>query len=351
VSVPVHQVQDTIRARKRHLIMLRTPLCDLLGIDVPIMQASLGPWPAVELVAAVSNAGGLGTIGAVLQSAAQIRQQIARVRELVGGRAFAVNHSLRPLDAEAFAATLAARPAVVSLAHGNPGEFVLRAHDAGARFIHMVNTVRQAREAAARGVDAIIAQGTEAGGFSGTVSTLTLVPQVVDAVSPIPVIAAGGIADGRGLAAALVLGAQGINIGTRFLASAEAGVSDDWKQAIVRAESEDTTKVEFAPDVFPPGPPGGYEGLPRVLPTAYVTEWNARREDAKRHAQRLRGELREALAEGRAHELIPFTGQTAGMIRTVLPAARIIQEIMEETERVLAAAASSTANPRPRLPR
>src|SRR5262249_48174525 len=137
---------------------------------------------------------------------------------------------------EAFALTVEARPAVISLALGDPGALVKRAQGAGIKVVHQVHTVRQAREAAERGVDAIIAQGSEAGGFGGTVAALALVPQVVDAVSPIPVVAAGGIADGRGLAAALLLGAQGVNIGTRFLASAEAPIGEAWKQALLAAE-------------------------------------------------------------------------------------------------------------------
>jgi enoyl-[acyl-carrier protein] reductase II len=187
--------------------MLHTPLCDLLGIEYPIIQASLGPWTSVELVAAVSNAGGLGSLGTALRSAEEIKKQIARTRELTE-RPFVVNHTLRPLNEEAFAVTLEARPPIISFALGDPGNLVKRAHDVGILFIQQVSTVQQAREAAERGVDVIIAQGGEAGGFGGTVGAITLIPQVVDAVSPLPVVAAGGIADGRGLAAALLLGAH-----------------------------------------------------------------------------------------------------------------------------------------------
>jgi enoyl-[acyl-carrier protein] reductase II len=125
---------------------------------------------------------------------------------------------------------------VVSLALGAPGDLVDRAHAAGCLFVEQVTTVTQAREAAEAGVDVIVAQGGEGGGFSGSIGTLALVPQVVDAVAPIPVVAAGGITDGRGLAAAIALGAQGVNIGTRFLASVESRIPGGWKQAIVAAE-------------------------------------------------------------------------------------------------------------------
>lgn len=316
--------------------MLRTPLCDLLGIESPIIQGPFGPWSSVELVVAVSNAGGLGSLGTALLSPEQNREQIARTRELTD-KPFAVNHTLRPFNEELFATTLQARPPVISFAHGDPGEFVKRAHDAGSVFMHMVNTVQQARQAAKRGADIIIAQGSESAGFSGNVSTLALVPQVVDAVSPVPVVAAGGIADGRGLAAALVLGAQGINIGTRFLACVEATtISDVWKRTIVNAESQDTVKVEFAEYVFPPvNRPGGYKTEPRVLRTPFVEEWNQHPEAAQREAKRLSDEILSAIKQGRAHELVPFTGETAGLIHDILPAADIVRRIVAEAQEVL----------------
>jgi nitronate monooxygenase/enoyl-[acyl-carrier protein] reductase II len=203
--------------------MLRTPVCDLLDMEVPIVQAAIWPATSPELVAAVSEAGGLGSIGAVFESAESVRSQIARVRELTP-RPFAVNHVVPLLDEAAFRATLDAEPEVISFALGNPGDLVERAHAAGAKVIHQVHTVGQAREAAELGVDAIFAQGAEAGGqgMALGVGAMALLPQVADAVDPIPVLAAGGVADGRGLAAALVLGAQGANVGTRFIASEEA---------------------------------------------------------------------------------------------------------------------------------
>jgi enoyl-[acyl-carrier protein] reductase II len=189
--------------------------------------------------------------------------------------------------------------------------------------------VAQAEQAAVYGVDVIIAQGSEAGGFGGVVSALALVPQVVDAVSPVPVAAAGGIADGRGLAAALVLGAQGINIGTRFLASEEARISEDWKRALVSAASEDAVKVEFADSAFPPAGAGGFGTKPRVLRTGWVERWNADPDGAAAVREQLQGELMEAVGAGRAHELVPFTGQTAGLIHEVLPVADIVQGLVD----------------------
>ncbi len=157
----------------------------------------------------------------------------------------------------------------------------------------------------------------------------------MDAVSPIPVIASGGIADGRGLAAALLLGAQGANIGTRFVASVEAQVSADWKQRIVAAESEDAIKLEFADDVIPPPREGGYDVIPRVLRTPFVEEWNRRRDEVKQYAERLRNEVVSAIMQGRGHELTPFTGQTVGLIHDILPAAEIVRRIVVEAEEAL----------------
>ncbi len=321
--------------------MLSTPLCDLLGIEHPVIQAPIGPWSSAELVAAVCDAGGLGSVGTSLQSPEDVRTQVARVRELTD-RPFAVNFTMRPFNEEAFTLTLEARPKVVSFALGDPGDLVEQAHDAGILFIQQVHSVQQADQAAGRGVDVIIAQGSEAGGFGDTVSTMSLVPQVVDAVSPIPVVAAGGIADGRGLAAALLLGAQGVNVGTRFLASEEAGISDDWKRKILAAESEDAVKVEFANEVFPPAGLGGYETLPRVLRTPFVDEWNRRQDEVRGEAaEQLSGELMTAVRQGRAHELVPFTGQTAGMIHEVLPVGEIVRRMVTGAEEALQTAAAN----------
>lgn len=315
--------------------MLRTRLCELLGIEHPVIQAPIGPWSSAELVAAVSNSGGLGSVGTSLQTAEDLRKQLALVRRLTD-KPFAVNHTARPFNEEAFVLALEARPRLVSFALGDPGDLVGRAHDAGVLFMQQVHTVGQANRVAEKGVDVIIAQGSDAGGFGGTVSTMSLLPQVIDAVSPLPVVAAGGIADGRGLAAALVLGAQGVNIGTRFLASAEAGIDNEWKRRITAAESEDAVKVEFANHVFPaPSREGGYGTLPRVLRTDFVEEWNQRQDEVEQEAERLSNDLITAIRQGRGHELVPFTGQTAGMIHEIVPAGEIVGRMVAEAEEAL----------------
>jgi enoyl-[acyl-carrier protein] reductase II len=319
--------------------MLRTPVCDLLGIEVPIVQAAIWPATAPELVAAVSEAGGLGSIGAVFESAESLRMQIARVRELTS-RPFAVNHVVPLLDEAAFWATLEAQPAVVSFALGNPGDLVERAHGAGAKVVHQVHTVGQAREASKLGVNVIIAQGSEAGGqgMALGVGEMALLPQVADAVDPIPVLAAGGVADGRGLAAALVLGAQGANVGTRFLASEEASADEGWKSTILRAESEEVVRFEAWEGIFPPAGGTAYPTVPRVLRTPFVEEWSGRTEEARKEAERLREEVLSAIRARTTHELLPFTGQTAGMVHDISPAGEIVARMVAEAERALARA-------------
>jgi enoyl-[acyl-carrier protein] reductase II len=317
--------------------VLTTQFCAVLGIEHPLIQGPLGgPWDAgAELVAAVSNAGGLGSIAAILKTPDQIRSQIHRVRELVGERAFAVNVTRRPFDEDVFATVLEERPPVVSLALGDPGDLVDRAHEAGCMFVEQVTTVQQAVEAAASGVDAIVAQGGEAGGFSGSIGTMTLVPQVVDAVDPVPVVAAGGIADGRGLAAAICLGAQGVNVGTRFLVAAECSIPEAWKQAIIAARAEDAVKVDFAHELAPPPTEGGWWTVPRSLRTPFVDEWLARPTEVAANAEALREEFGNAMAAGRAHEYLPLTGQSAGAVTAMQPAAEIVRSIVAEAEHVL----------------
>lgn len=252
--------------------MLHTSICDLLGIEFPIIQAGMGPFTSAELVTAVSNAGALGSLGAGARPLESFKEHLAKIRDLTI-RPFAVNFTMSPAlpNPDAFNLTLHAKPRLISFALGDPDEYIDRVHQAGILVTHQVTAVQQAYHAAEVGVDIIVAQGTEAGGFGGTIAGLVLIPQVVDAVSPVPVVAAGGVADGRGLAAALVLGAQGANIGTRFLVSLEAPISVHWKQAILAAESQDAIKVEFWNDIFPVSGQA-YQTIPRTLSSPFIEE-------------------------------------------------------------------------------
>jgi len=167
---------------------------------------------------------------------------------------------------------------------------------------------------------------------------VTLVPQVVDAVSPIPVVAAGGIFDGRGVAAALMLGAVGVNIGTRFLASQEAPIEPEWKQAILAAQSEDTTKLDVLNDIRPLPGTGGYGTVLRSLHTSFMDEWGAKREEARRERDRLWAEIGSLTRAGRRHEALLTAGQSAGAIKEILPVAEIMRRLIAETEAALARA-------------
>jgi enoyl-[acyl-carrier protein] reductase II len=315
--------------------MIHTAVCDLLRIDVPIIQAGMGVFTSAELAAAVSNAGGLGSIGATARSLTDFRTQLERTRELTN-RPFAVNFTLAPFppNEEAFTAAIEARPRLISFALGDPGDYLKRAHDAGALVMHQVTTRKQAQQAVDGNVDVIVAQGSEAGGFGGFVSGLALVPQVVDIAGSIPVIAAGGIADGRGLAAALMLGAQGINIGTRFLASVEAPITEEWKKALLAADSDETMKLDIWHDIFPPAVEAYYVA-PRMLYSPFARQWEGRREDARQHAKQLQDQIIDAIGTGKLGELLPFAGQTVGLISKILPAAEITRQIAAEAEVVL----------------
>ena len=318
--------------------MLQTPLCSLVGISVPVIQGPLGgPWPpSVRLAAAVSGAGALGSLLTALRSAAQVREDIAAVRELTD-RPYAVNHTMKPFVEEVFAEILRAAPPVVSFALGCRPDLVARVHDAGSLFVQQVHTAAQAAQAVEAGADVVIAQGGEAGGFGGACSTMVLVPQVVDEVAPVPVVAAGGIADGRGLAAALALGAQGANVGTRFIASDEAQLSDGYKKAVLATRSDQTLRAAFVNDLVPPASEGAYASAPRVVRNSFIDEWHGREDEARRMKGQLVERMRTAMGDGTVHELLVITGEVAGAIDEVLPAAEIVRRMAAGAEEVLRA--------------
>src|SRR6516165_8870480 len=274
--------------------MLKTPLCDLLGIDVPIICAPFGPWHQVDLAAAVCEAGGLGSVGSALHPAAELREQWETLRTLTD-RPFAINHTARPFDPAVFDQIIDFRPAVVSFHLGDPDGLVERAHGVGALWMQQVMNVEQARRAVDLGADVIIAQGAAAGGHGGDVSTMVLVPQVVDIAGAIPVVAAGGIADGRGLAAALAMGAQAVNMGTRFVASTEFAGSDDWKKMIVDAGAEDTVQTDALEPIMPPYTMATpWHGRGRMLRTPFLANWDGRTDElADRWRTRPRTDCRD----------------------------------------------------------
>lgn len=309
--------------------MLRTSLCDLFDIEVPIIQAGMGAATSAALAAAVSNAGALGSLGAFLRPVDDFHSQLDTLRALTN-RSFALNDVIPTLREETFRGALAAGPKVISFALDSPGEYVKRAHDAGALVMHQVTTVRQAEEAAACGVDVIVAQGGEAGGYGGTVASMPLIPQVVDAVAPLPVVAAGGIFDGRGIAAALMLGAVGVNIGTRFLATEEAPY-DEWKTPIRDAASDETTKFKLLNDVMPAPGAVGYGTVMRVIRTPVVDDLTTRHQEARKTPD---ATLERIVGANRAN--LPVSGQSAGGIREILPAGELVRKLAREAAKALA---------------
>jgi nitronate monooxygenase len=259
--------------------------CERLGIEVPIIQAPMGGVVGPALAAAVSNAGGLGTLalwGADIQA---LRQQVRETRALTA-KPFAVNLNLEFPQEERLDACLQEGVPVISFFWREPSALVARAKSAGAVVLHTVSTAAEARHAVECGVDVVIAQGWEAGGHvRGKVATMPLIPAVVDAVGPVPVIAAGGIADGRGLAAALALGASGAWIGTRFLASHEAAIHPHYRERILQATEDDTVYLEELFDIGWPKAPH------RVLRNSTVAAWEISRANSAvsiLHARRRR---------------------------------------------------------------
>jgi nitronate monooxygenase/enoyl-[acyl-carrier protein] reductase II len=322
--------------------MLKTPLCDLLGIEVPIILAPMGTCTSGEFAAAVSNNGGLGGVGSLFRAAAAIKRDIDVVRRLTS-RPFALNHIPQNLVPEAFDYALAARPAVMSFALADPGDLARRARDLGSRIMIQVTTVAQAVQAAERGADIIIAQGGEAGGYAGDVSTMALVPQVVDAVAPIPVVAAGGIFDGRGIAAALMLGAAGVNLGTRFIACRESPAPDEWKRAIVAARSEDIMRAEVLNDIVPLPGTVGFGTVLRSIRTEFLDHWSVNRDEARRERDRLKAEIISTTQAGRRHATLLTAGQTAGGITDIPAVAELMHRLIAEAEAVLARASNLIA--------
>src|SRR5580658_3885584 len=252
------------------LRLVKTALCDRLGIELPIIQAPMGGGVVgPTLAAAVSNAGGLGMLVPWRADLATVRRQIQETRALTS-RPFGVNLNLEFPQEERLEASLDEGVRIISFFWRDPAAMMPRAKAAGATVLHTVGSAADARRAADCGVDVIVAQGWEAGGHvRGKVATSPLIPAVVDAASLVPVVAAGGIADGRGLAAALALGAAGAWIGTRFLASREAAIHPRYRELLLRASETDTVFLEELFDVNWPKAPH------RVLRNKTVESWEA----------------------------------------------------------------------------
>jgi NAD(P)H-dependent flavin oxidoreductase YrpB (nitropropane dioxygenase family) len=315
--------------------VLRTRICALLGIEHPIVLGGMGTGTSPELVAAVSTAGGLGVLGATRQNPDELARDAAAIRASTT-RPFGLNLLLFMERPGQYEALLTARPKVISTAWAaleqDLGGYVARAHAVGALAMHMVSTVAEAKAAARAGVDIIVAQGTEGGGHIGLIGTMPLVPMVVSAVAPIPVLAAGGVADGRGLAAALALGADGVLLGTRFLATDESPIAKGFKQAILDSDGHDTLVTDI-PDVASGNTwPGAYV---RVRRNRFIEEWMGRDNELRRRRAEVSAQLREAAQAGDPDRGAVMIGQTAGLIDRVEPAADLVRQISRDAEAVL----------------
>ncbi len=303
---------------------MHTILCDLLGIKYPVIQGGMAWVATAELAAAVSNAGGLGIIGAGNAPGEVVREQIRKAKALTT-KPFGVNiYYLSPFVEDVIQVILEEKVSVITTGAGNPGKHIPKLKEAGIKVIPVVSAVALAKRLERTGVDAMIAEGMECGGHTGDLTTMALVPQIVDAVK-VPVIAAGGIADGRQLAAALCLGAQGVQMGTRFICAEECQVHINYKNAVLRAKDRDTTLT-------------GYHGhFVRVIQNKLTHEFERlTREGAPPEAfEKLgTGRLRAAAVEGDDQMGSLMAGQVAAMVNKIQPAKEIIEEIVAEAEQV-----------------
>jgi nitronate monooxygenase len=324
--------------------MLRTSLVELLGIEVPVIQAPIGSAASPQLASAVSNAGGLGMLALSWKDLPAIRHEIQDTRDLTS-RPFGVNLVLEWDQRQRLDVCLEERVPVISFSWGDPSPYLPAARSAGVKTMLTVASAADARKAAKLGFDIVVAQGWEAGGHVlGQVATMALVPAVVDAVSPVPVVAAGGIADGRGLAASLVLGAAGVWIGTRFLASEEAFLHHKYRDAILHARETDTVHTTLFDGGWP-------NAAHRVIKNSTVDDWrSAGSPSAGRRPSE--GSVVALFADGRPVHLyddaIPlpgmtgelerlalYAGQSVGMVNEMKSAGAIVQEIVQDADRVL----------------
>ena len=269
------------------------------------------------------------------QKFGQPHAEVEAIRKLTD-RPIGLNHLLAFMAEDRFAASLAARPRVISTAWPWSDQDLRplfeRAHAAGSLVMHMVSTVPEAERAAAAGADIVVAQGTEGGGHVGLMGSMALIPMVVRALAPIPVVAAGGVADGAGLAAALALGAEGVLLGTRFLATPEAPVPSGYKQAILDSDGHDTIVTEI-PDIGSARVwPGAFS---RVRLNRFVERWLGREWQLRQRRNEVSEQLVAARERDETEEYAIQAGQTCGLIHEIKPAGDIVLEIVAEAEAII----------------
>lgn len=312
--------------------MITSPICEALGIEYPIFQGGMAWIADGKLAAAVSNGGGLGIISAMNAGSDYLREQI-RIARSSTDKPFGVNIMLQSPHAEEVAAVVAEEKVpVVTTGAGSPAKFMEMWKEAGIKVVPVIASVAMAKKMEKCGAAAVVAEGQESGGHIGELTTMALVPQVVDAVS-IPVIAAGGIADGRGVAAAFMLGAVGVQLGTRFLVAEECGVHQNYKNAVLKATdiSTVTTGRRFGGNTC--------RSIKNAFTRNFVKEEYSPEATPESVANLGVGALRLAAVEGDAKNGCLLAGQISGMVNKEQPAAEIIKEIFDEAEKLLGGAA------------
>jgi NAD(P)H-dependent flavin oxidoreductase YrpB (nitropropane dioxygenase family) len=315
--------------------VIKTRLTELLGIRHPIVLGGMSRATGADVVAAVSGAGGLGTLGISAMTPEEIRTSCERIRSLTNAP-FGLNALLFLVSPEQLDAVLACRPRVLATAWRRPEQdlraIAERAHDIGALFMHQADTLDEAKRAAEAGADMVVAQGTEGGGHVGVMGTLPLARMVIRALPSVPVVVAGGIADGAGIAAALVLGADGALLGTRFLATDEAPFPDGYKRAIVASDGHNTLISEI-PDIAAGQVwPGAYA---RVLRNAFIERWIGREGELRRNLGEVRKALQAARAAGDAEQGSLLMGEDAGLIDSIEPAGALVERLAADAEAIL----------------
>lgn len=316
--------------------MLRTRITELFGVQYPIMSAPMAMHSGGRLAGAVSAAGGLGAFGAINPAGPDwIREQMRIIRSQTD-KPFAVGFitAFIPMFQRNFEAALDERAPVIALSFGNPQPWLEQAKRSGATVICQVQTIEDAQRAAAEGADIVVAQGNEAGGHTGTMNLLPLLSRVVELLPGIPVMAAGGIANGRSLAAALAAGADGAWLGTAFLATPEAvEVRDFHKQRIIDSDGQDTVFTE-AYDIMDGMPwPEGVAG--RVYGNRFAQDWLGREEELRRRREELLPAYGEGQQRNDPEAVAIYMGQSAAFVDSVRPAADVLRSICDDAERIL----------------
>ena len=314
---------------------MKTRLTDLLQIQHPVLLAPMGNVSGGVLSAAVSAAGGLGLIGAGYGDADWLRCELRASGDARIGVGF-ITWSLTKKP-ELLDLVLERGPAAIMFSFGDFAPFLPAVRRSGAKIISQVQTVSEAKRAAEAGADVIVAQGTEAGGHGGRRTTFTLVPAVVDAVSPVPVVAAGGVADGRGLAAALMLGACGVLIGTRFYATPEALGSVAAKKRIVQLDGVSTIRTRVFDIVR--GYPWPEHWTGRALLNRFAALWHDREADLSADLEAQRRAYADAAAARDPDTAVVFAGEDVDLIHAIEPAAVVLERMVADAERLLTPAA------------